>query len=133
MAYNAGLQLLLGGNYALALTCFQTAALGLHQRPRLWLRMGECAVQEHNKRLQVLLGSVRVPMLGRGGGEIPPHFTLPSYLALRAKLYLRAAQQRSPHWYPPCSLAFQAAETQHTSDLVHSTRQGAGLKRVVSV
>ncbi|TMW63246.1 hypothetical protein Poli38472_002187 [Pythium oligandrum] len=40
--YNNGLQLLLQGDYALAFRCFHASSRLFFNRPKLWLRMGEC-------------------------------------------------------------------------------------------
>ena len=51
--YNAGLQLLLSGNnLETAIDCFSEAAKQLHARPRVWLRLAECCIVLHAKRLQ---------------------------------------------------------------------------------
>ncbi|GLD92980.1 hypothetical protein PINS_up001572 [Pythium insidiosum] len=40
--YNNGMQLLLQGDYALAFRCFHASSRLFFNRPKLWLRMGEC-------------------------------------------------------------------------------------------
>jgi CCR4-NOT transcription complex subunit 10 len=46
--YNSGLQLLLMGRRpAAAFKCFTRAACLMHNRPRLWVRMGECCIAAH--------------------------------------------------------------------------------------
>lgn len=40
--YNNGVHLLLQGDYALAFRCFHASSRLFFNRPKLWLRMGEC-------------------------------------------------------------------------------------------
>eukprot|EP00898_Chlorokybus_atmophyticus_P005121 jgi/Chlat1/560/Chrsp103S01128 len=47
IAYHAGIQQLLLGNYTAALALFQQATALYHTRPYLWLRLAECCVQAY--------------------------------------------------------------------------------------
>eukprot|EP00854_Cymbomonas_tetramitiformis_P009724 gene9724-11524_t len=48
--YNAALQHLLCGNYALAVRCFHESAAQYHNQPLLWLRLAECCVGAYLKQ-----------------------------------------------------------------------------------
>ena len=51
--YNIGLQMLMcDKDMDTAFQCFHRAALELHMRPRVWMRLAECCVAEHEKRLR---------------------------------------------------------------------------------
>jgi CCR4-NOT transcription complex subunit 10 len=50
--YNIGLQMLMcGKDVKTAFECFHRASVDLHMRPRVWIRMAECCVAEHERLL----------------------------------------------------------------------------------
>jgi hypothetical protein len=57
LQYNLGLQLLLVEQPENAFACFQEASLLYHNRPRLWLRMAECCISAHVRKLAESEGS----------------------------------------------------------------------------
>ncbi|RHY98125.1 hypothetical protein DYB35_002726 [Aphanomyces astaci] len=66
--YNNGLQLLVLKKYALAFRCLHAASKLMFNRPKLWLRLGECctasyAAQAKTDRLLLLLMMMVVPTL----------------------------------------------------------------------
>jgi len=50
--YNIGTKLLFTGNPELAFKCFQESSLIFYKQPKLWLRLAECCIAAHVKKLQ---------------------------------------------------------------------------------
>ena len=50
--YNMGNKLLFTGNPELAFKCFQESSLLYYKQPKLWLRLAECCVGSHVKKVK---------------------------------------------------------------------------------
>jgi CCR4-NOT transcription complex subunit 10 len=70
VTYNTGVQLLLLGRYPQAFRCFENAALLFYNRPRVWLRLAECCIQQHRveqeARGAATKGRMVARLVGRG-------------------------------------------------------------------
>jgi CCR4-NOT transcription complex subunit 10 len=58
--YNMGNKLLFTGNPELAFKCFQESSLLYYKQPKLWLRLAECCVGSHVKKVLKISGNYRL-------------------------------------------------------------------------
>ncbi|KAL7692648.1 putative tetratricopeptide-like helical domain superfamily, ribonuclease H-like superfamily [Plasmopara halstedii] len=86
--YNNGLHLLLQGEYALAFRCFNESSRLFFNRPKLWLRLGECCTAAFAKKqkLAVMAGNKSGLIQGIVGSGSHRRVLLPTSLPSTASL-----------------------------------------------
>lgn len=120
--YNNGLHLLLQGKYALAFRCFHESSRLLFNRPKLWLRMGECctAAYAQEQRLTAIAGNKSGLIRGIAGSGAHRRAILPTSLPSTAAKEIEVPDTRTgtmngvsasanlPDGMPKMSLQFAA-------------------------